>query len=198
MKTALRLLGLLLAAPLVLALFLVSLAVGLLLLCVHLALGNFRVVKKLSDPAFGVMTYNGGGVWSADHDHVFPALGGSFRVAVAARKATGPSPAQRATLSALVQRQDDIRRQVEAALHRDYQALAPEVRQQLAPLLPPAALDETLPHLRTPADIWPLLTPATVFIDDAPDHISISWNCTWDEEHGVQMSFEQGKLIDER
>lgn len=197
MNSVLRMLAALLGIVLVLAMSVVLLPVGLLLLGLHLVLGNFRGAKKLQDPVFGVMTYDWGGTWIADHDHEFPVLGGSFALHVAASRGTVPGAVERATFQALVRNQADIRRQVEAVLYRDYQTLAPEVREELAPLLPPAELEKTVPRLQTPAEIWRLLGPGAVFIGPAPDQFTISWSCTWDEEHGVYMEFEQGKLIDE-
>jgi hypothetical protein len=61
-------------------------------------------------------------------------------------------------------------------------------------------LAETLaPQLSQPDDIWPLIKPPfQLIIEDAPEGVSkfrINVECTWDEEHGLGVDFENWKIV---
>jgi hypothetical protein len=157
--------------------------------------------KRLDDPVFGPVIYQGYGIWHAEL--TLEALGGRLVVAVPGTHAAGPNPAYADLLRELAERQHDIARQAEQSIFGEYQALAPEMRRQYA--VGSDWLSEefrkSVPILEDPAQIWTLLSGGTITLDDEaeqPGCFSISWECTWGIEYGdVYRTFVNWKLEEE-
>ena len=113
-----------------------------------------------------------------------------------------PGPKHHELMRGVIERQDDIRRQVEKSVYQHYQANAPRWRKEwestrkIDPELA-AEMLKTLPVLDEPAQIWTLLSDGSIILDEEkPGLISISWNCTWDMEHGVSTTFVDWQIDD--
>jgi hypothetical protein len=63
-----------------------------------------------------------------------------------------------------------------------------------------AELDEELKNIKDPNDIWKFVYPTEIYVSrrsrrDQDIYISISCNCEWEQEHGLQLVFRQGKKL---
>ena len=160
------------------------------------------VGKRLDDPVFGPVSYQGYSTWHAEVN--LGALGGRLVVGVPGARATGPSHEYAALFRGLAEHQHEIARQAEDSIFREYQALAPELRQQFG-----AGSDwlseefrKSVPILDEPAQIWALLSNGAITFDDdhleQPGSFSICWQCTWGIEYGdVCRAFVNWKLEEE-
>jgi hypothetical protein len=64
---------------------------------------------------------------------------------------------------------------------------------------------ETLKHgytkpleIKVPADVWNFITPAEIIIhweEDDELYLCISCECAWEEEHGLQLVFKDGRVL---
>ena len=61
-------------------------------------------------------------------------------------------------------------------------------------------MDEELRQISEPNDIWKFVYPTEIYVSrrsrrDQDIYISISCNCEWEQEHGLQLVFRQGKKL---
>lgn len=193
----------LLVSPIILALIVLGLVFSVVALvwnCGSWAWGRCTGVgKRLDDPVFGPVIYQGGSVWHAERE--LSALGGRLAIEVWAPATTGPGPPQHEMLSGLIARQEDIRRQLQESLFREYQIVAPETLRLLESVGSHNSHDLAAslgPHLDDPAQIWALLSDGYVMLEEEPGTFSISWNCTWDDEHGLVRTFVNWRLQEDQ
>ena len=60
--------------------------------------------------------------------------------------------------------------------------------------------DEALSEIKDPNDIWKFIRPKQIYISRRPYgdqdiYVQISCECDWEEEHGLQLVFRQGKKL---
>lgn len=189
----------LLLIPIVLALIVLGLVfwlMGLVWSCGSWAWGRCTGVgKRLDDPVFGPVIYQGSSVWYAERE--LPALGGRLAIELWAPGTTVPGPPHHEMLSGLIARQEEIGRQLQESLFREYQIVAPESRSLLESVGSHDLVATMAPHLAEPAQIWALLSDGCIVLEDEPGTFSMSWNCAWDEEHGVARTFANWRLEEE-
>jgi hypothetical protein len=189
-------LAVLLAAPIILFIIICAFPFWLLGVVGSWASAGLRALrgvgKTLNDPVFGTITYEGDSSWGAERD--LEALGGRYSIQVTGSPTSGPGAAQHELLRGFIEHLDEIRRQVQESLYREYQALAPQCRKYYESLGLTASLPEDLPFLEEPAQIWGLLSDGSIMLEDQPGCFLLSWNCTWDMERGVSRSFLDWKL----
>jgi hypothetical protein len=152
------------------------------------------VGKCLNDPLFGPITYQGHSIWHAERE--LDALGGRFIIEIPGSGTTGPSQGCHELLRRLVEHQHEIGRQVQESLFREYQAVAPSLRQEF--VVGSDWLSEefrkSLPVLEKPDQIWGLLSDGFIALEDKPGCFSITWECTWDSEYAVTKTLVNWKL----
>jgi hypothetical protein len=154
------------------------------------------VGKRLDDPVFGSIVYEGGSSWSAEYE--LKAWGGAYRITVNAPRG-GPGQAQHELLRGLLDHQEAIREQAQESLFRQYQAVQPRRRKERAnrrreaPEIE-AGYQEATPRLDDPSQIWTLLSDGAITLEDQPGSFAMAWNCTWDEEHPAEATFVKWKL----
>lgn len=152
------------------------------------------VGKHIIDPVFGPATYRGYSVWHVERE--LNALGGRLIIAVPGSRTTGPSHAHRELLEGIVERQHEIRRQVEESIFRQYQNASSALREHSKWLS--EQYRAQMPVLEEPAQIWTLLSNGQITLDDYPGWFSITWDCTWDPEYAdVARNFVDWKLDDD-
>jgi hypothetical protein len=76
------------------------------------------VGRRLEDPHFGPMIYQGYSLWVADHR--LSALGGELAIVVPGSPTTGPGPTQHEQFREFVARQHEIGRDVQGSIFREY------------------------------------------------------------------------------
>lgn len=153
------------------------------------------VGKRLVDPVYGPITYEGGSTWYAERD--MEALGGRYSISVTGPRATGPGTVQHELLRELLEREHDIRRQAEQSLYAEYQAVAPRRRKEMESFGFPdfaKTLQDCVPIVEDSAQIWALLSDGSILLEDEVGCFTIFWNCAWDDEHGVSRTFVNWKL----
>jgi hypothetical protein len=156
------------------------------------------VGKRLDDPVFGPVAYQGYSTWRAERN--LEALGGRLVIEVPGPRATGPSHEYADLLRGLVERQQEIAWQAEESVFREYQALGPGLRRQL--VVGHDWISETyrkaLPILERPSQIWALLSGGCITLEEGseqPGCFSVSWECSWGIEYGdVSRTFVNWKL----
>lgn len=161
-----------------------------------------RVGKRLDDPVFGPVTYQGYSCWHAEIN--LEALGGRVIVGVPGARATGPGHEYAELFRGLVEHQHEIARQAEQSIFREYQAVAPELRKSfvVGSDWQSESFRDSVPVLEEPAQIWTLLSGGTMTFDDdhleQPGSFVICWDCTWGIEYGdVCRNFVNWKLEEE-
>jgi hypothetical protein len=156
-------------------------------------IGRLRGVgKRIDDPVFGPITYQGATTWSAERN--VEALGGLCGVDVWAPRDTGPGPAQHDLWRAFVERQHDIRKQAEESIYREYQKYSPQWRKDWEGW--PEIL-KGMPILKESAEIWKLLSDCSIALEDQPGCFWISWNPSWSADEGVSRTFADWELQEE-
>jgi hypothetical protein len=153
------------------------------------------VGKRLDDPLFGPVTYQGSSTWRVERE--LSALGGRIAIDVPGSRSKGPSSSHHDPLQGLVERQHEIGRQVSETIFREYQAAAPALRQEyvVGNDWLSESFRESLPVLEKPDQIWPLLSNGVIALDDEPGSFSITWYCAWESAYGdLTKSFVNWKL----
>ena len=60
-------------------------------------------------------------------------------------------------------------------------------------------LDAIEKKIKRPSDIWNFVQPWDIHVgqysDDGPVYIQVCCNCDWEEEHGLQLVFKDGKAL---
>lgn len=104
-----------------------------------------------------------------------------------------PSESHRQALLQFLNAERDVFDRVQQALFDLYNQVKQSAREFLTILGRP----EQVPDLGNPKEIWSLLSDAGLHIprqDDEGWRIELSWNCLWDEEHGVRMKLLNGEV----
>ena len=151
--------------------------------------------KRIDDPVFGALKWDG--LWWEGRAS---AEGVPKAVELRIRSDDGhqpPSAAQRAAYRALCKGRGGLRGALEAALLEYYrQVVVPNYRRQLDPK--GAAL--LTPELREPREVWALVSSLALDIPSRQDRptAELAGNCTWDEEHGFELTLRDGRLAAKR
>jgi hypothetical protein len=160
--------------------------------------GAFEVrrqgMTKIHDPDFGELIWKGAltGAW---HGRLTLEVFGDVEIQLGAAREQSPSEAQCRALLSLSGRAEAVRGEIERALF-DYYSRG---RAGFARTSSPEETDELFPPLSGPADVWRLLSRPTIYVPPQTEadlmRLSFSGNCTWDEEHGVEVTLEDGAAV---
>jgi hypothetical protein len=88
---------------------------------------------------------------------------------------------------------DTLLKKAEKAIFTHYQSVCSEYRSRLGIVDP---RDERVPIIKSVEDVYPLVEPEAVYFPYACS--KPTWGllclCTWEEEHGLAVKFENGKI----
>src|SRR5258706_5507021 len=143
--------------------------------------------RKMDDPVFGKLKWDS--LWEGKVN--VKALGGNVVLHIYSDRITD---AERTVFQNFLRDQDLIRQMLEEAVFDYYNKVKYVYRDGLSPSR--AARD--VPEIEDPGSIWRLLETATVIILETPKEtprIAVAWNCTWDDEHGVQAVLSEGRVV---
>jgi len=143
--------------------------------------------RDIDDPVFGKLKWSF--LWVGNVN--IKALGGNVVLHVASDDV---SDAQRVAFKNLLSDQGRLRQLLERAIFDYYTEVKDVYREGLSPSR--AARD--VPEIADAGSIWRLLETPTVIVLETPidkPHIAIAWNCTWDDEHGVQAVLSEGRVL---
>ncbi len=148
--------------------------------------------RQIDDPVFGKLTSFKGLLWEGRLDTEL--LGPDTILYLETENA--PDDYLRALFMRFMDAQAEFQPILQEALFTHYQSICDEWRELLE-----EDADELAPVLRTPSQIWTLLSDPTLLLygelPDRPDlQIELHWNTTWDQEHGLGVKIVNGQVTD--
>jgi hypothetical protein len=121
-----------------------------------------------------------------------PALGGDIPVEFDGFDDSPPSDKQRHCLSDFLSRCDEaFVRRIEQAIFETAQMF---LREQDMFGRQKAALDKIV----EPADVWQTLDDLSIMVYVTDEHLQtlgLQWSCQWEDEHGLEVLYQDGGLI---
>lgn len=151
--------------------------------------------KTINDEVFGVLTHSAGELWKRPLELSF--FGGSWTVAlmVDIDPREGVEQHQIAAYRTFTENTDAVVSAAEKAIFGYYQSICKEARSRYGITNPS---DEKVPIVKSIRDMFPLVEPEGVTFPYARQRpiFGILCQCTWEEERGLAVKFEDGKLVD--
>ena len=154
--------------------------------------GRAMARKKVrKDEVFGELTHVVADLWDRPIDLPFLGAVRSVRLSVRIDEEHGIEPQQVKAYRDFVKRTDEYMAKAERAILKYY----PSAREDMDI---EADDDETMPLIRSVGELAKLVTLEGVHFNYACDvpTFGLLCECTWDEEHGVGVLFERGKVTE--
>jgi hypothetical protein len=148
--------------------------------------------KQVTDPNLGVLTLSKG-KWNGD---IYLSPHGTIQLLVSG-SSTAPDPASLKIAYQLPTQYPKVKPQIEASLFNHYQ---PYQEAESLGELPEGS--EPFPKIKTPAQVWPYVSPVYVLIEPlrgAPlpePTIEIAYTVSWDEEHTLGARIQGERLFE--
>lgn len=105
-----------------------------------------------------------------------------------------PSEAQRQAYTQFLGNEQGLLARVEQAIFDHYNRVKDHYREAGSHWTV-----EQVPDLQHNSQIWGLLSAPLIEIppqEPSRSRITLAWNCSWDPEHGIRVSIENGEVID--
>lgn len=155
------------------------------------------MAKSLRDPVFGELVFDV--FWCGHFRSV--RLGGSVGLMIDTSEAEWlpnpghlPSDAQRACMTEFLAQEEALLQRVEHAVYTHYNRVKDAYRECRS-----GNTMEDVPELASPSEIWRLLEKPRLLIppqEEGGTSLKFGWNCSWDPEHGISVSIENGEVVD--
>ena len=153
------------------------------------------------DPTLGRLVHDGTW-WVTTLD--LPLLGEGVEVAIENEMAEDPSdPPTPEAVAAVVQLRDraaEVRRQIQVAAAEAYAARLPDLQDEFDntdPIVPGLKKGVRPEPLVTPDEVWAKLDGPSVHVLDEEGEtpmVIVDYHATWDDEHGLSLTFEDARL----
>lgn len=148
--------------------------------------------RQIQDPIFGELTFAFDPFWEGVIS--VPGIGEEVHLSIEAPE-SGPEAHQREAFQTYLEKQGAITPRLEPAIAAYYRSVVDIYRQAIGP----DYADELAPKLTKSSDVWGLLSFPGVFIprqNPGEKRIILTWECTWDVEHGFQVEIEGDEIVE--
>jgi hypothetical protein len=156
-----------------------------------------KAAREIMDPVFGLLRLEQDAIWIG---RASLAPFGEVGVRIDRRDDSPPDDRQRAIFKAYSDRWQAL---LPLALQRVAALCASELRPIYVDIFEADELEEVLPSdldagwvVRNVSQAEIAVPPDAMGIGGTPLDLSIFWECTWDPEHGVGVSFADASIID--
>lgn len=152
-------------------------------------------IKVRQDEVFGELTLAVADLWKRPIDLPFLGAVRRVRLGICIDEEDGIEPQQVQAYRAFMKRTDEYMRKAENAILKYYRSVCDDYRADMGI---EAADDEKVPLIKSVDELTKLVTLQGVHFNYGHDEPTwgLLCDCTWEEEHGLGVLFEKGKITE--